>query len=253
MLPIFATLYMDRNCRCMLMYVHVYVCVHMDNRLGCWCMCMYMCVRICIHYCMRMNCIWIHIISGYTFGVRGYAFLYICACVYTHVHAYCVCMDTHCMCIYVLVMVYAYLCVCVYIYIQPITNRVAKNLEIISLIVHPIIRRKKNQRTRILLMGFTISHVINCTNHTSHENPGTPGTKLKVFRHNLKILLLFICNWLYVDAYFVYIDIMCVVIRLGWLCMRMYMRMYICVYIRVCMFGVSVFGGSRYTLCMHCI
>ena len=178
-------------------------------------MCMYMCVCICIHSCMRMKCIWIHIICGYTyiriissytFGVREYAFVYVCADIYTHVQAYCVCMDTRCMCIYVLVMVYAYSCVCVYIYIQPIANRVAKNLEIISLIVYPMIRRKKIQRARILLMRFTTSHVINCSNNTSHENPGTPGTKLKVFRHNLKILCLCICNGLYADAYFVYVD-----------------------------------------------
>jgi len=31
---------------------------------------------------------------------------------------------------------------------------------------------------------------------TSHENPGTPGNILKVFRNNLKILCHPICNWL---------------------------------------------------------
>jgi len=31
----------------------------------------------------------------------------------------------------------------------------------------------------------------------SHENPGTPGTKLKVLRNNLKMLCHPICNWLY--------------------------------------------------------
>jgi len=30
----------------------------------------------------------------------------------------------------------------------------------------------------------------------SHENPGTPGTKLKVFRNHLEILCHPICNWL---------------------------------------------------------
>ena len=36
-------------------------------------------------------------------------------------------------------------------------------------------------------------------NDESHENPGTPGTKLKVFRNNLKMLCHPICNWLQLD------------------------------------------------------
>jgi len=32
---------------------------------------------------------------------------------------------------------------------------------------------------------------------TSNKNPGTPGTKLKVFRNNLKMVCHPICNWLY--------------------------------------------------------
>jgi len=34
-------------------------------------------------------------------------------------------------------------------------------------------------------------------NYKSNENPGTPGTKLKLFKQNLKILCHPICNWLY--------------------------------------------------------
>jgi len=36
-------------------------------------------------------------------------------------------------------------------------------------------------------------------NDESHENPGTPGTKLIVFRNNLKMLCYPICNWLYMQ------------------------------------------------------
>jgi len=32
---------------------------------------------------------------------------------------------------------------------------------------------------------------------TSNKNPGTPGTKFKVFRNNLKMVCHPICNWLY--------------------------------------------------------
>jgi len=42
---------------------------------------------------------------------------------------------------------------------------------------------------------------INGTNHKSHENPGTPGTKLKVFRNNLKMLCHPICNQLYIHVW----------------------------------------------------
>jgi len=39
-------------------------------------------------------------------------------------------------------------------------------------------------------MGFTISTKYkHGTNDKSHENPGSPGTKLKVFRNDLKIFL----------------------------------------------------------------
>jgi len=65
---------------------------------------------------------------------------------------------------------------------------------------------KPFQRTRILSMGFTISttvtnktkqQLINGSNDKSHENPGTPGTKLKVLKNNLKILCHPICNRLF--------------------------------------------------------
>jgi len=49
------------------------------------------------------------------------------------------------------------------------------------------------QQTRILPMGFTIS-TNQVIHDKSHENP---GTKLKVFRNNPKILCQPICNWLY--------------------------------------------------------
>jgi len=57
-------------------------------------------------------------------------------------------------------------------------------------------------------------HLIDGTNDKSHKNPGTPGTKLKVFRKNLKILCHPTCNRLYVYVYvciciyiYIYIDI----------------------------------------------
>jgi len=54
------------------------------------------------------------------------------------------------------------------------------------------------QQNRILPMGFTIDTTWeHSTNDKSHENPDTPGTKLKVFRNNLKILYHPIFNWLY--------------------------------------------------------
>jgi len=62
---------------------------------------------------------------------------------------------------------------------------VAQNLEIIP----KKISANQNSADGI----YRKYHVIN---DKSHENPGTPGTKFKVFRNNLKIQCYSICNWL---------------------------------------------------------
>jgi len=73
--------------------------------------------------------------------------------------------------------------------VQPIAERVAQNLEIMTQLF---------QRTSILPMGFTISTTWQyITDDKSHENPGTPGTELKVLRDDLKIMCHPICNQLY--------------------------------------------------------
>ena len=77
--------------------------------------------------------------------------------------------------------------------IQPIAGRVAQNLEILS---------KSLSTNQSSACGvYDQYHVINGKNDKSHENPGTPGTKLKVFRNNLKILCHPICNRRFVHRY----------------------------------------------------
>ena len=71
-------------------------------------------------------------------------------------------------------------------HIQPITDRVALNLEIIFKTF------STNQNS-----AHGIYDWYQVTNDQSHENPGTPGTKSKVFRNNLKMLCHPTCNWLY--------------------------------------------------------
>jgi len=72
--------------------------------------------------------------------------------------------------------------------VQPIADNEAQNLEIIS---------KTLPTNPISAHGIYDSyHVINGTNETSHENPGTPGTKLKVFRNHPRVLRHPIYNWL---------------------------------------------------------
>ena len=69
--------------------------------------------------------------------------------------------------------------------IQPIADRVAQNLEIISRTF------STNQNS-----AHGIYDEYQVIDDKSHENPGTPGNILKVFRNNLKILCHPICNWL---------------------------------------------------------
>jgi len=91
--------------------------------------------------------------------------LYICiVSIQKHVYMYCVNTET---------------------YIANCADRVAQHFEIIS----ETFPTNQNSAHRI----YDEYHVIN---DESHENPGTPGTKLKVFRKNLKMLCHPICNWL---------------------------------------------------------
>jgi len=62
-------------------------------------------------------------------------------------------------------------------YVQTIADRVAQHLESIS----KTFPTKQNS-ARVM---YDDCQVIN---GESHENPGTPGTKLKVFRNNLRML-----------------------------------------------------------------
>ena len=52
------------------------------------------------------------------------------------------------------------------------------------------------QRTRILF--WFVEYEYQVINDKSHENPGTPGTQLQVFRNNLEMLCHPMCDWLYV-------------------------------------------------------
>jgi len=70
---------------------------------------------------------------------------------------------------------------------QPIADRVAPNLEIISTTF------LTNQKS-----AHGIYDLYQVIHDESHENHGTPGTELKVFENNLKILCHPIYNWLYV-------------------------------------------------------
>jgi len=70
--------------------------------------------------------------------------------------------------------------------IQPIADRSAQHLEIIS----KTIPTNQNSADGI----YDWYQVIN---DESHENPDTPGTKFKVFGNNLQMLCHPICNWLY--------------------------------------------------------
>jgi len=74
--------------------------------------------------------------------------------------------------------------------VQPIADRVALSLEII------LKTKSTNQNS-----AHGIYEEYQVINHQSHENPGAPGTKLKVFRNNVKMLCHPICNWLYIRMY----------------------------------------------------
>jgi len=69
--------------------------------------------------------------------------------------------------------------------LQPIVNRMAQHLEIISKTF------PTNQNS-----AHGIYDEYQVMNDESHENPGTPGTTLKVFRNNLMMLCHPFCNWL---------------------------------------------------------
>jgi len=73
--------------------------------------------------------------------------------------------------------------------VQPIADRVAQNLEIISE-TFPTYPTSAHGI-------YDLYHLINGTSDKPLENP---GTRLKVFRKNLKILCHPICNWLYVHT-----------------------------------------------------
>jgi len=75
-------------------------------------------------------------------------------------------------------------------YVQPIADRVALNLEIIFKTF------STNQNSAHFIYDW-----YQVITDKSHENAGTPGTKLKVFRNNLQILCHPICNWLYEYIY----------------------------------------------------
>jgi len=75
-----------------------------------------------------------------------------------------------------------------YVLIQPIADRVALYLEIISTTF------PTNQNSAHGIYDYYCVIKVE-----SHENPGTSGTKLKVFRNNLKILCHPICSWLYYE------------------------------------------------------
>ena len=92
--------------------------------------------------------------------------------------------------IYIYIYIYIYVYICIYIYIQPIADRVAQHLEIIS----------KNfqfstRRTRIL-MGFIIHYLILIVNPM-----GRILVRWKSFRNTLEMLCHPICNLLYICIY----------------------------------------------------
>ena len=70
--------------------------------------------------------------------------------------------------------------------VQPNADRVAQHPEMVSKFF------PTNQNS-----AHGIYDQYQVINDKSHENPGTPGTKQKVLRNNLKILCHPICNWLY--------------------------------------------------------
>ena len=74
-------------------------------------------------------------------------------------------------------------------YVHPIADRVAQHPESMSETF------PTNQNS-----AHGIYDEYQVINDESHENPGTPGTKLKVFRNNLKMLCHPICKWLYVAS-----------------------------------------------------
>jgi len=69
--------------------------------------------------------------------------------------------------------------------IQTIADRVAQHLEILF----KTFPTNQNSAHRI----YDSYQILD---DESHENAGTPGTELKVFRNNLKMLCHPICNWL---------------------------------------------------------
>ena len=93
-------------------------------------------------------------------------------------------------CIYDVTWLTLYLLREVHIYIQPIVYRVAQHLEIVS---------KTFPTNQYSAHGIYDWYQV--INDESHENPGTPGTKLKVLRNNLEMLCHPICNWLYLHMY----------------------------------------------------
>ena len=108
--------------------------------------------------------IWIWTYTYVSFHIHRSLFIYIGLFSYTH--EWCMTCISH---------------------VQPIAERVAQNLQIIS----ETFSTNQNSSHRI----YDEYQVIN---DESHENPGTPGTKLKVFRNDLQIMCHPICNWLYI-------------------------------------------------------
>ena len=79
--------------------------------------------------------------------------------------------------------------ICIYIYIYTYSRVLTEWYRFWRLFLKPF------QPTRIQPMGFTIStKEERGTNHKSHENLGTPGTKLNFFKDSLKILCHPVCH-----------------------------------------------------------
>ena len=121
--------------------------------------------------------------------------------IYTYIHMYIyIYIDIH-----IHIHRYTYMSTCdavhtfayVYIHIQPIADRVAQHLEIIS--NNPQFSTRRSR----MLMGFIISYLVLIVNPM-----GRILLRRKSFTNNLEILCHPICNWLYIDIHtHVYINI----------------------------------------------
>jgi len=105
-------------------------------------------------------------------------------------------------CIYIYVHIYTYLYIFICIYICTYIYCTYTGITIYSQLQMGwhrilILFLKFCQHTIILPMVLWIVNIsLYGTNYESHENSGAPGTKLKVFGNNPKILCHPICNWL---------------------------------------------------------